>query len=117
MGMLGLPVRLRKELSACQMLLELNGSNEVRVDVPQDARWNISTTPDSDHEVRFEVTEDLIRVRLAHLVHLYIANTTLVRVLFVQCVTFHKASVSAPRTEGTYLIVGDIDLLDHLDGL
>lgn len=45
--------------------------------VPQDARGDVATAADGDHEVGFEVIEDLVGGSLAQLVHLSITSVSL----------------------------------------
>lgn len=51
-------------------LVWCGGGGESVVGVPEDARGDVAAAADGDHEVGFEVIEDLLRGILAELVHL-----------------------------------------------
>jgi len=56
---------------SCPSLAAASGSKHRERDLPQDTRGNISTTSNSDHEVRRELGEDLLGRLLAQLVDLW----------------------------------------------
>lgn len=45
------------------------------MDVPQNARWDVASTANGDHELRLEVIQDALRRVLAQLVHLVAQKT------------------------------------------
>lgn len=57
--------------------------------IPEDARGDVASAADGDHEVGLEVIEDLVRGFLAQLVHLW--GGGLLAVFFVLCLLLRVA--------------------------
>jgi len=84
------------------LVLVVGPEGEQRVAVPQDARGNVAAATNGNYEVWLEVIEDLLCCSLAEFVDL------------CEWAGWLVWSLSRSTPHRTYLVVGDVDLLDHV---
>lgn len=142
MGMFGLPGFFRNELwprSACKGIYR-NKTGNRGCTVPEDSGRHVTTTTDGDHKVGLDVLKDALSRSLAQLVHLsitclsvffsfslfFLGRLSAWRALSAapnedvhchdiafQCTPRPFCIAGYPSADSTYIIVRDIDLLNH----